>query len=279
MKLGGALRRHRGGGQGRRGGGKGGASRSGKGTGRRSGSLGSRLRLAVGALGLAVVGWGLGYLVATRVVYPAPPPPSNLVTVPDLKGQDAAEAAANLVGAGLALGAVDSLLHPTVRRGVILGQSPLPGQLAIRGSEVRVTRSLGPQTRAVPDVRNVEASRARVVLETVGLVVVEDSVDSEVPRGRVVSTSPSGGSVVGLPSEIRVAVSRGPAQVVMPFLLGMEEAVAIAVLDSLGLVVGSVDEVDRDGRDAGIVVEQQPPADTQVERGSAVRLAVGRRGG
>ncbi|MHB1192742.1 MAG: PASTA domain-containing protein [Longimicrobiales bacterium] len=258
MKLGSSLRKHRG--------------RS------RAASLGSWLPLAAWTLGLALAGWGLGYLVATQILYPAPPPPVNLVPVPDLKGQNVAEGEGNLIRAGLALGAVDSLLHPTVPRGLILGQSPLPGQVAIRGSEVRVTRSLGPQTRAVPDVRNVDASRALVVLETVGLLVVVDSVDSQVPRGRVVSTHPSAGSVVGLPSQIFLSVSRGPAQVLMPYLLGMEEAAALAALDSLGLVVGAVD-VRHDGRDAGLVVDQQPAADTPVERGSAVRLAVGRRDG
>ena len=274
MKLGSSLRKHRGGT--RRGGGKGGASRRGISGG--AAALGSRLRLAAWVLGLTLAGWGLGYLVATQIFYPASPPPTNLVPVPDLKGQNVAEGEGNLISAGLALGAVDSLLHPTVPRGLILGQSPLPGQVAIRGSEVRVTRSLGPQTRAVPDVRNLDASRALVVLETVGLLVVVDSVDSEIPRGRVVSTQPSAGSVVGLPSQIRLSVSRGPAQVLMPYLLGMEEAAALAALDSAGLVVGAVDEVSRDGRDAGIVVDQEPPADTPVERGSAVRLAVGRRG-
>ena len=277
MKLGGSLGRHRQRRGTRRAGGKsraGGARRSGG----RS-SPGAKLRLAVAAVVLAVVGWGLGYLVATRVFYPAPPPPTNLVTVPDLKGRNVTEGEVNLIAAGLALGAVDSLLHPSMPRGLILGQSPLPGQVAVRGSEVRVTRSLGPQTRAVPDVGNVEASRALVMLETVGLQVVLDSVDSEVPRGRVVSTLPPGGSVVALPSEIRMSVSLGPAQVPMPYLLGMEEAGALAVLESLGLVVGTVEEVDLEGRDAGIVVGQEPPADTLVERGSAVRLAVGRRGG
>ena len=277
MKLGSSLRRHRGGGGTRRGGGKGGASRAGR-SGGGAASLGPRLRLAGSVLALALVGWGLGYLVATRIVFPAPPPPTNLVTVPDVHGENVTEGAANLVAAGLVLGAVDSLLHPTVARGLILGQSPLPGQMAVRGSEVRVTRSLGPQTRAVPDVRNLDASRALVMLETVGLLVVSDSVDSEVPRGRVVTTDPVAGSVVGLPSRIRMTVSLGPALVIMPYLLGMEEAAATAALDSLGLVVGAVEEVSREGRDAGIVVDQQPPADTPVERGTAVRLAVGRRG-
>lgn len=276
MKLGGSLGRHRKRGA-RRGGAKGRAAARGK-SGGGAGSLALRLRLAAAVLVVALVGWGLGYLAATRVLYPVPPPPTNLVTVPDLKGQDVIGGEANLIAAGLAMGVVDSLLHPSMARGLIVGQTPLPGQMAVRGSQVRVTRSLGPQTRAVPDVRNVEASRALVVLETVGLLVVMDSVESEIPRGRVVSTDPAGGLVVALPTEVRMAVSLGPAQVLMPYLLGMEEAAATAFLESLGLVVGTVEQVDLEGRDAGIVVDQQPPADTLVERGSAVRLAVGRRG-
>jgi serine/threonine-protein kinase len=177
------------------------------------------------------------------------------------------------------VGTVDSLHHPSLDSGRILGQSPLPGQLAKPGSGVRVTRSLGPQLRAVPDVRNVPANRARIVLETSGFVVRMDSVDAEIPRGRVVETVPEPERTVALPAEIRVAVSRGPPLVAMPMVLGLQEAEAVAVLDSLGLTVGEVEEVFRFGRDQGIVVEQEPPADTPLERGSAVRLAVGRRGG
>jgi beta-lactam-binding protein with PASTA domain len=46
----------------------------------------------------------------------------------------------------------------------------------------------------------------------------------------------------------------------------------------LGLVVREVEEVFRFGRDQGIVVEQEPAGGTELERGAAVRLAVGRRG-
>lgn len=277
MKLGSSLRRSRGGGKG--GGGRQRARSPKAAAGSGPSSLRGNLRLAAVTAGLALAGWGVGYLVATQILYPAPPPPSNLVTVPDVRGVGVREGEVRLVAAGLALGPVDSLRHPTVERNLILGQSPLAGQLALPGTEVRVTRSLGAQSRAVPDVRNVLGSRALVILETAGLIVAVDSVESEVPRGRVVSTRPGAGAMVGLPTEIRMTVSLGPALVPMPYLLGMEEASAVALLDSLGLVVGAVEEIDRQGRDGGLVVDQQPPADTPVERGSAVRLAVGRRGG
>jgi len=202
-----------------------------------------------------------------------------MVEVPDVRGMGAATATERLAGANLKLGEVDSLRHPSVAAELILGQSPLPGQLALPGTEVRVTRSTGPQLRAVPDVRRVDANRARIILEASGFVVSMDSVAAEAPRGRVIATRPSPDDTVALPSGIVLRVSQGPPLVPMPILLGMDEAEALAVLDSLGLVVGEVEEVFRFGRDQGVVVEQQPPGGTPMERGSAVRLAVGRRGG
>lgn len=236
-------------------------------------------RVVLWALGLGVVGWGGAYLVATRILFPAPPPPPGLIQVPDLRGLDVSVATERLTDAGLHLGAVDSLRHPTVAPGLILGQAPLPGQLALPGTSVQVTRSLGPQRAAVPDVSGVTLDRARVVLETSGFVVKVDSATADVPRGRVIAMDPPADSMVALPAQVRITVSLGPPLVPMPSVLGMDEATARAVLDSLGLVVGQVQEVFRFGRDQGIVVEQEPPADSLLERGSAVRLSIGRRGG
>lgn len=227
---------------------------------------------------LAVGGWGGGYLLSTQVFFPAPPPPGDLFEVPDVRGQGLASARERLAGASLELGAVDSLRHPTLNANLILGQSPLPGQLALPDTPVRVTISLGPEMRSVPDVRRLAEDRARIVLQSSGFVVSVDSTESDLPRGRVVEIDPPPDSVVALPAEIRLMVSMGPPLVSMPLVLGMEEADAIAMLDSLGLVVGTVEEVFRFGRDQGIVVEQEPPADTPLEPGSQVRLAVGRRG-
>jgi beta-lactam-binding protein with PASTA domain len=236
-------------------------------------------RVVLWALALGLVGWGGAYLVATRILFPAPPPPPGLVQVPDLRGLEVGVATERLASAGLHLGAVDSLRHPTVAQGLILGQAPLPGQLALPGTSVRVTRSLGPQLRAVPDVSGVSLDRARVVLETSGFVVRVDSATADVPRGRVIAVDPPADSIVPLPAHVRITVSLGPPLVPMPSVLGMDEATARAVLDSLGLVVSQVQEVFRFGRDQGIVVEQEPPADSLLERGSAVRLSIGRRGG
>jgi serine/threonine-protein kinase len=229
-------------------------------------------------VGLVVSGWLIGYVLATRVLFPAPPPPGDLFEVPDLRGLGLASAGERLAGAGLALGSIDSLQHPSVAMGLVLGQSPLPGQVSRPSSPVRVTVSTGPQRRSVPDVLRLHEERARIVLETSGFLVHVDRSGSEEPRGRVIGVSPPPDSVVALPAQVVLLVSTGPPVVSMPLVLGLEQAEAESVLDSLGLVLSGVEEVFRFGRDQGIVVEQEPAADTELRRGSAVRLKVGRPG-
>lgn len=234
--------------------------------------------LLIGVVALALGGWIIGYGLATQVLFPAPPPPGDLFEVPDLRGLGLVSANERLVGVGLALGQVDSLQHPSVTSGIVLGQAPLPGQVLPPQTAVQVTVSTGPQTRSVPDVLGLEGSRARIVLETTGFVVTVDTAQAEEARGRVVSVDPPPDSAVALPAEVLLVVSAGPPVVTMPLVLGLEQAEAEAMLDSLGLVVSDVEEVFRFGRDQGIVVEQEPAADTELERGSRVRLKVGRRG-
>ena len=237
-----------------------------------------RMRLLAIAVALALVGWLGGYVISVQILFPAPPPPGDLFSVPNIRGVGLPSARERLDDAGLALGVIDSLLHPSVSRDLIVGQSPLPGQLLMPEGVVRVTISLGPQLRSVPDVTRLDEDRARIVLESSGFVVVIDTAQGAAPRGRIVEVIPPADSVVALPAEITIVVSTGPPLVAMPLLLGMGEEEAVMLLDSLGLVVSQVDEVFRFGRDQGIVVEQEPAAAAELERGTEVRLAVGRRG-
>ncbi len=269
MKLGGSLQRRRSGRKDRRpGGGAGGG-------GGRLEALRRGLRLAGLALLLGLLGFGIGWLVATRMLFPPVEPPPDLVEVPDLLGAELDEARSRVREAGLVWGDVDSLRHPTVASGLVLGQTPLPGQLALPDSAVYVTVSLGPQTRDVPRVAGLRGDEVTAILEATGFEVEVDTVESELPRGRVVELDPSPGTPLVLPGVVRIRVSEGPAQVEMPYLLGMAHDEAEALLDSLGLVVAEVEERSRPGREGRRVIEQEPASGTLVESGSAVRLVVG----
>lgn len=229
----------------------------------------ARLMIPIAAAGLTT-----GYLVATRLLFPPAAAPPSFQGVPDVAGSVFGPALALLADSGLSVARVDSVHHPVIVAGTVIGQSPLPGRTALPGAGVRLTLSLGPEIGAVPDVTRLLGGRAARVLEASGFLVQVDTVESEAVAGRVLQIDPAPGTELALPGAVRLEVSLGPPTLPMPDLagLGMEEA--IAVLDMLGLIVSEFDmrysilNVDR-------VFAQHPVAYTQVEAGTAVRLTVG----
>ncbi len=227
------------------------------------------------ALVVLLLGSGGGYLYATQVVFPAERPETlALAEVPDLRGMSGSEARVVLTERGFEPGRVDSINHPRIPPGEVVGQSPLPGQFSLPGGAVELTVSLGPERRPVPDVTRLRADRALTVLETSGFAVTVDSVQADAPEGQVVSTNPTPGTRVTLPAEIRMTVSLGPPLVELPDLVGMQEEEARAVLAEIGLRVGEVENRARFGFGEGDVLETFPEAGSMVPRGSAVRLVV-----
>ena len=224
-----------------------------------------------------VFGLVSGYLVTTRLLFPMPSRPQDLFEVPDVRGLDRAAALDRMAGAGIGAAVTDSFRHPTALRGEVLGQTPLAGQLSTATNTVALTVSLGPVRRPVPDVVRLGLNSARTVLEASGFIVVVDTLLAELPAGQVVEVLPEAGTEVDLPMEVIVLVSTGPPLVPMPLLLGIEQANAEVLLDSLEFELTEIEYRFRFGRDQGRVVEQFPPADSLVAPGSRVRLVVGRR--
>jgi eukaryotic-like serine/threonine-protein kinase len=287
------MRRRRGGGTGGKdsppstqggasGGGKGG---SGSGGGRRRGGGGVLpflpgdrfLRLVGLAFLMVLLGGGSGYLFATRVLFPVPEVAGELVEVPDLSGMGTGQAREALESAGLVLAAVDSIRHPSIEEGRVLGQSPLAGQMAIPGGEVLLTVSQGVERRPLPDVTGLQAERAVSLLEAIGFAVTVDTVESGEPAGAVLAQEPGAGTPVMLAGSIRLEISEGPPSVEMPDLAGLPEEEAVARIRELGLEVAEIRTTFRFGRDRGLVVEQEPAPGLQVDRGAQVTLVVGRR--
>jgi beta-lactam-binding protein with PASTA domain len=236
-----------------------------------------RMLITGGLLGVG--GLLVGYVVATQVIFPPPAPPGDLFAVPDLRGNEEEGARLAVLDAGLMVGRIDFVRHPVADSGSVVAQTPLGGQLAGPGDSIRVTFSLGPERRGVPEVIGLRADWAISLLQASGFEVQTDSIEDEEPRGMVVSVDPEVGTDLAIPGEVTLTLSLGPPMVAMPRLLGLNEAEARDSLDVLGLSLAEVEEVFRFGRDQGVVVEQTPPADSLVEVGSRVRLSVGRGGG
>ena len=225
------------------------------------------------------VGLMIGYFVATVVLFPASAQSTGFQAAPDLLGRDFANAASTVDGAGLVVGQVDTLHHPRVAAGTILGQSPLPGQLVVPAASVRLVVSGGAVSLPVPAVVGRSLDQAADLLEAAGFTFSADTVESDEPAGQVIGADPPPGERVTIPQHIALEVSVGPPMVTVPNVLGLDEADALQLLDSIGLEVDEVEERFRFGLDQGKVIEQEPAPGVEVEHGSEVRLIVGRRGG
>ena len=213
-----------------------------------------RDRLRAGAiLGAAALA---GYLL-TCVAYPAP-----LMTrenaVERVLGLPIAEAERELGNQGLRPKREAEEADPVIPAGHVLWQDPPPGTALPRGTVVRLTVSSGPAPVVVPDVNGFETEQARQVVEAAGLRVGEiDEVPNAADAGVVVSTRPPAGATRPPGSGVGLIVSRGPADVRVPDLVGLEQDEARRRIENAGLRVGRV--TNRSGRGKpGVVLQQRP---------------------
>lgn len=163
-------------------------------------------------IGLAVllVTFGLGYAVATRILFPPLPEPEDGIAVPDLAGTLASEADRELRPLGLQRGGVIEFAHPTQPPGIIIAQSPLPGQQLRQGGIIRVAVSAGLPRVRVPNVIGFDVERATTVLAQLGLTVQRRNEVNERPAGTVIRIEPEPGQRQPVPARVVIIVSEGP---------------------------------------------------------------------
>jgi beta-lactam-binding protein with PASTA domain len=128
--------------------------------------------------------------------------------------------------------------------------------LALIAGGVGLYFSVGPGGKvAIPDVAGQPQATAQQSIETLGLkVALEEINDLEVPVGNAVKTDPTTGSEVPKDSQVTLFISKGPAIISLPQLIGAHESDAEAAIASAGLVLGTTDRIYRDA-DAGTVLD------------------------
>jgi eukaryotic-like serine/threonine-protein kinase len=146
-----------------------------------------------------------------------------------------------------------------------------------KDTEIVLFVSTGPADRPVPDVVGRPVAEASNLLGQAGFLVSQRSeASSTVDEGVVIRTDPAKDSVQPKGSTIVVVVSSGPAEVSVPSVEGLTEAVAIDRLRSAGFNP-VVDEQDTsDAGQNGRVISQSPGGNTNATAGSDVRIVVGR---
>jgi serine/threonine-protein kinase len=190
--------------------------------------------------------------------------PSSGIVLPNLANADAGAAQARLDQLRLRY-TVSQRASLTVPAGRVVATSPAAGT-PISDQEIQLTVSTGRPRVNVPNVDGLSFTQARRRLNGARLKVDRENVFADGVRpGFVVRTDPAVGTSVEQGSTVRVEVSKGSDEVVVPSVRGMDANDAADLLRKLGLE-------PRRAFFGSRVLDQNPGPGRKVRHGSTVVL-------
>jgi serine/threonine-protein kinase len=162
--------------------------------------------------------------------------------------------------------------HSSVPETFVFRQEPGEGERIEKGNAVTIFVSQGKPMTTVPDVRGQSRDEAAAALARAGLEPNVHEIPSEKAINTVIGQDPAPGERVARGSKVRINVSKGPAQVPVPPVVGKPFEQASSELQGKGFAVARRDV--ESNQPAGTVLEQDPAANTFANKGSTVRLTV-----
>jgi serine/threonine-protein kinase len=159
-----------------------------------------------------------------------------------------------------------------VEEGYVFDQEPSAGTRLPKGGIVTIVVSTGKPKVTVPTLVGKTRDEAVQELAALGLDVNVVEVNSPQAGGTVTAQDPAAGTVLVAGSTVRINVSKGPKQVAVPNVVGLQVDIATAQLNTAGFPV-LPQQVESD-RPAGEVVAQDPPGNSTASAGSTVSLSV-----
>ena len=163
-----------------------------------------------------------------------------------------------------------------IPKGVVIRTDPAIGEKARKGSPVTLYVSKGQERYLIPsDLAGQDARDATAALEALTLVVAgtNEVFDELIPVGKVVSTDPVGGTSVKRETPVTILVSKGPAPVEVPPIVGTLITDATTTLGTLGLTSETVRE-DFDDSVAGTILSTDPIPGTTVPKGTVIKVVL-----
>lgn len=160
--------------------------------------------------------------------------------------------------------------------GVVIRTEPTSGETARKGSPVTLFVSKGQERYLIPsDLAGQDPGDATSELEALTLVILSTNevFDELIPIGKVVSTDPVGGTSVKRETPVTILVSKGPAPVEIPPIIGTLIADATTTLEALGLTTETIQE-DFDESVAGTILSTDPLPGTTVPKGTVIKVVL-----
>ena len=170
----------------------------------------------------------------------------------------------------------------TVATGIVIRTQPGEATSLEENNQLQLIVSTGPAPRPLPDLVGLSLEQATATLEQLDLVLQQSqpTFDETVPAGTIVSwmvpeqPGLKAGDTVTPKTIVAVVLSAGPEPRVVPNLVGLTVEQAKAELDARTLVMLQLEPEFSNTVAAGLIVRQDLPPDSSVDRGAVISVAV-----
>tara|TARA_B100001250_G_scaffold410188_1_gene436112 strand:- start:1101 stop:2870 length:1770 start_codon:yes stop_codon:yes gene_type:complete len=127
----------------------------------------------------------------------------------------------------------------------------------------------------IPDLTGSDQAEALSNLQALGFKVgIENSANPSVPSGAVIKTQPPANTVTSPDTLVTIIVSVGPEAFPIPYIIDLETARGVYIIEENGFIVGQKLEVNDDNIPRGFIISQNPIAGTKMSPGSSVDLVI-----
>jgi serine/threonine-protein kinase len=209
---------------------------------------------------------GMHFVVLPRL-------PVHAVDVPSLSGLTPDQARGLLEPRGLLLILDEERPDERAAAGTLIDQRPLAGSRLRRGEDVHAAVA---KAVRMPKLVGMTVDAARDALEQLKLKpgTVTEVASATAPKGQVIAQNPTAGAEGRSDATVDLQLSSGPAAQAVPSVVGKSKSGAKDVLEKAGFAVGTMHVGSNDDYDSGVVIRQQPPANTQAAPGTKIDLTI-----
>ncbi len=201
--------------------------------------------------------------------------PGSRIVVPSVVGASVEEANAALAPLGLTSEVIERRFDEDIASGKILASDPSGGDKVDAGGRVNLVVSKGQERYVIPVLTGLTPAAALKVLTSQPLKTagISEAFNTTIPKGLVISSSPSSGQKVKRDTPVSILVSKGVEEIALTTYVGQSADQAQNELTEAGFNVESSFAFSESVA-AGAVVSQAPSGVVSAPKGSTITLVV-----
>jgi eukaryotic-like serine/threonine-protein kinase len=212
----------------------------------------------------------LAFSLTTLVWLVAACASSNDATVPRVVGMPVDRAVNTVSQEGFPVSV--SRLPSRETPGEVISQTPTANTSASEDTTVELVVSTGEFAGKVPDVTGQKVDAATSTVQGAGFVVLLIGQADAAAPGTVFQTQPAAGEVAAIGSDVQLMVSKGPATIDVPDVVGKKAGEAVETLSAAGFVVAGTPVFS--DKEKGLVVSQSPVGGESEAKGATISINI-----